>query len=72
MFLPPRMQPIIRYLLEDADCPRIMDTDGISIPVIVPGEELSQIFLDLRMMNILSWNAINILHDDTFGDKTSN
>lgn len=43
------------------------------MPSIVPGEELSQIFLDLRMTDILSWNVINILHDDTFGDKaTSN
>lgn len=41
----------------------------MSVPLIVPGDELSQIFLDLRMMNILTWNMINILHDDTFGNK---
>ncbi|XP_026671275.1 uncharacterized protein LOC113464635, partial [Ceratina calcarata] len=42
----------------------------MSIPLIQPGEELSQIFLDLRMMDVLSWTAINILHDDTFDRDT--
>nr|XP_031847480.1 ionotropic receptor 93a-like [Nomia melanderi] len=65
-----RKNDLMHFAITDADCPRIMDTDGISIPVIVPGEELSQIFLDLRMMNVLSWNAINILHDDTFDRDT--
>ncbi|KAK1122819.1 hypothetical protein K0M31_009261 [Melipona bicolor] len=57
-------------LRQDPDCPRIPDMDGMSVPLIVPGNELSQIFLDLRMMNILTWNMINILHDDTFGNKS--
>ncbi|XP_015433115.1 PREDICTED: uncharacterized protein LOC107189154 [Dufourea novaeangliae] len=66
-----RKEDLIHLALTDPDCPRISDTDGMSVPLIVPGDELSQIFLDLRMMNILTWNVINILHDDTFGDKTS-
>ncbi|XP_017792932.1 PREDICTED: glutamate receptor ionotropic, delta-2 [Habropoda laboriosa] len=57
-------------LRQDPDCPRFPDSDGISVPLIVPGEELSQIFLDLRMTNVLSWNVINILHDDTFDRDT--
>ncbi|XP_053999997.1 ionotropic receptor 93a [Hylaeus anthracinus] len=65
-----RKKDIIHFAITDPDCPRIPDVDGISVPMIVPGEELSQIFLDLRMMNILSWNVINILHDDTFDRDT--
>ncbi|XP_076295813.1 ionotropic receptor 93a [Lasioglossum baleicum] len=61
-----RSEDIMHFAITDADCPRLRDTDGISIPMVKPGEELSQIFLDLRMMDILSWNAINVLHDESF------
>nr|XP_034179469.1 ionotropic receptor 93a-like isoform X2 [Osmia lignaria]XP_034179470.1 ionotropic receptor 93a-like isoform X2 [Osmia lignaria] len=61
-----RKEELIHLAITDPDCPRIPENDGVSIPFIMPGEELSQIFLDLRMMNIPSWNVINILHDDTF------
>ncbi|XP_016772034.2 ionotropic receptor 93a isoform X5 [Apis mellifera] len=64
-------EELTHFAITDPDCPRIPDTDGITVPSIVPGEELSQIFLDLRMTDILSWNVINILHDDTFGDKAT-
>nr|XP_050869891.1 ionotropic receptor 93a isoform X5 [Vespula vulgaris] len=53
-------------LREDRSCPRIPISDGISIPLIVPGEELPQMFLDLRTANALSWKNVVILHDDSF------
>ncbi|KOC62658.1 Glutamate receptor delta-2 subunit [Habropoda laboriosa] len=65
-----RKEELIHFAITDPDCPRFPDSDGISVPLIVPGEELSQIFLDLRMTNVLSWNVINILHDDTFDRDT--
>ncbi|KAK9295911.1 hypothetical protein QLX08_009886 [Tetragonisca angustula] len=65
-----RKEELIHFAITDPDCPRIPDTDGMSMPLIVPGDELSQIFLDLRMMKILTWNMINILHDDTFDKDT--
>nr|XP_012146787.1 PREDICTED: probable glutamate receptor isoform X8 [Megachile rotundata] len=61
---------LMHLAITDPDCPRIPETDGLSVPLIMPGKELSQIFLDLRMTNILSWNVINILHDDTFDRDT--
>ncbi|XP_076651173.1 ionotropic receptor 93a [Halictus rubicundus] len=61
-----RNEDIMHFAITDADCPRLTNTDGITVPVMKPGEELSQIFLDLRMMDILPWNAINILHDESF------
>ncbi|CAK9824580.1 Ionotropic receptor 93a [Anthophora retusa] len=65
-----RKEELVHFAITDPDCPRFLDNDGISIPFVVPGEELSQIFLDLRMTNVLPWNVINILHDDTFDRDT--
>ncbi|EFN86026.1 Glutamate receptor delta-2 subunit [Harpegnathos saltator] len=56
--------------LREQDCPRFPDTDGVSIPLVVAGQELSQIFYDLRSYDVLNWNNINILHDDTFDRDT--
>ncbi|KAG7190375.1 hypothetical protein KM043_006484 [Ampulex compressa] len=61
-----RKAELVHIAITDTDCPRIPDTEGIGIPMIEPGEELPQIFLDLRMTDALSWNIINVLHDDTF------
>nr|XP_033341070.1 ionotropic receptor 93a-like [Megalopta genalis] len=61
-----RNEDLMHFAITDADCPRLMETDGISIAMVKSGEELSQIFLDLRMMDIMSWNRINILHDESF------
>ncbi|XP_026674967.1 ionotropic receptor 93a [Ceratina calcarata] len=65
-----RKEELVHLAITDLDCPRIPEKYGMSIPLIQPGEELSQIFLDLRMMDVLSWTAINILHDDTFDRDT--
>jgi len=59
---------VLFYLFKDQDCPRLPDSEGVSIPFILPGKELSQIFLDIRGIDALLWNNVNILHDDTFGD----
>ncbi|XP_066582000.1 ionotropic receptor 93a [Prorops nasuta] len=55
---------------QDTGCPRFPKTEGVSIPLLEPGEELSQILNDMRIFNALSWNTINILHDDTFDRDT--
>ncbi|XP_076242368.1 ionotropic receptor 93a [Calliopsis andreniformis] len=65
-----RKMDLTHLAITDPDCPRIPDSDGISIPLVVAGEELSQIFLDLRTNNIMSWNMINIFHDETFDRNT--
>ncbi|CAB0040639.1 unnamed protein product [Trichogramma brassicae] len=36
------------------------------IPLLRPGDELSQIFFDLRMTKTISWPRINFIYDDTF------
>ncbi|XP_053594782.1 ionotropic receptor 93a isoform X3 [Microplitis demolitor] len=52
---------------DDKDCPRIPADKGISIPLIDVGEELPQIFYDLRMSRGLDWNRVNFIHDDAYG-----
>ncbi|XP_020296775.1 ionotropic receptor 93a-like [Pseudomyrmex gracilis] len=56
----------------ERDCPRFPDSEGVIIPLILPGKELSQILFDMRITDSLTWNNINILHDDTFDRDTIN
>lgn len=48
------------------DCPRLPIDEGLSIPLIEPGEELAQIFYDIRITRGLKWQRAFIIHDDTF------
>ncbi|XP_031786808.1 ionotropic receptor 93a isoform X2 [Nasonia vitripennis] len=57
-------------LSRDPDCPRLPEDAGISLPLTNPGEELPQIFLDLRTTGSLSWPKVNLIHDDTFARDT--
>ncbi|XP_058800210.1 ionotropic receptor 93a [Phymastichus coffea] len=59
-------EKLVHLAITDSDCPRLPEGDGISLPLIDSGEELAQIFLDLRMSATLAWTKINFLHDDTF------
>lgn len=61
-----RVLNIICFIFEEQDCPRL--PEGVSVPLVLPGKELSQIFFDIRMADALIWNNVNILHDDTFGN----
>ncbi|XP_050459393.1 ionotropic receptor 93a-like [Cataglyphis hispanica] len=61
-----RKDEIVHLAIIEQDCPRLPDSEGVSVPLIPPGKELSQMFLDIRMADALLWNNVNILHDDTF------
>ncbi|XP_018392556.1 PREDICTED: uncharacterized protein LOC108771698 [Cyphomyrmex costatus] len=65
-----RKEDLIHLAITDQDCPRLPDSEGVSIPLILPGKELSQIFFDIRAVDALLWNNVNILHDDTFDRDT--
>ncbi|XP_023313506.1 ionotropic receptor 93a [Trichogramma pretiosum] len=57
----------LAYLaITDPDCPRLPEGHGLSMPLLRPGDELSQIFFDLRMTKTISWPRINFIYDDTF------
>ncbi|XP_072742853.1 ionotropic receptor 93a isoform X1 [Anoplolepis gracilipes] len=63
-----RKDDIVHLAITEQDCPRLLE--GVSVPLIPPGKELSQIFFDIRMADALLWNNINVLHDDTFDRDT--
>ncbi|XP_039311074.1 ionotropic receptor 93a-like [Solenopsis invicta] len=65
-----RKEELIHLAITDEDCPRLPDTEGVSIPIILPGQELAQIFFDIRSTDALLWNNVNIIHDDTFDRDT--
>ncbi|XP_018374481.1 PREDICTED: uncharacterized protein LOC108768527 [Trachymyrmex cornetzi] len=65
-----RKDEVVHLAITDQDCPRLPDSEGVSIPLILPGKELSQIFFDMRSIDALLWNNVNILHDDTFDRDT--
>ncbi|XP_023248636.1 ionotropic receptor 93a [Copidosoma floridanum] len=63
-------EKLVHLAITDPDCPRIPENFGVGLPLIVPGEELPQIFFDLRVSSTLSWPKINFIHDDTLARDT--
>ncbi|XP_051164696.1 ionotropic receptor 93a [Leptopilina boulardi] len=70
LFKQARKERLVHIAVTGADCPRLPDQEGISIPLIMPGQELPQLFLDLRVSGALSWNKINIIYDTSFQRDT--
>lgn len=56
-------------MIADLDCPRLPIDGGVGIPLLDPGEELPQIFYDIRMSRGLNWKRANLIFDDAFGMK---
>ncbi|KAL6263497.1 hypothetical protein P5V15_006288 [Pogonomyrmex californicus] len=67
-----RKEELVHLAITDHDCPRLPDSEGVSIPLVSPGEELSQIIFDIREIDAFAWTNVNILHDDTFDRDTIN
>nr|XP_012227959.1 PREDICTED: uncharacterized protein LOC105675403 isoform X2 [Linepithema humile] len=65
-----RKEELVHLAITNQDCPRFSDSEGVIIPLIPMGDELSQIFFDIRTADALFWNSVNILHDDTFDKNT--
>ncbi|XP_012281340.1 ionotropic receptor 93a [Orussus abietinus] len=66
-----RKENLVHLAVTEPDCPRLLKDEGISVPATKPGDELPQILMDLRMTGVLVWKKINLLHDQSFGRKTS-
>ncbi|KAK0094418.1 hypothetical protein PV326_010921 [Microctonus aethiopoides] len=49
------------------DCPRLPIDESVSIPLVDPGDELPQVFYDLRISKKLKWSRAIIIYDDAFG-----
>ncbi|XP_046624536.1 uncharacterized protein LOC124307152 [Neodiprion virginianus] len=70
LFHQAKREDLVHIAITDADCPRFPDHEGISVPLLHSGEELSQVLLDLRTRSALTWSKLNVLHDETFGRDT--
>ncbi|THK33261.1 ionotropic receptor 93a [Diachasma alloeum] len=61
-----KKEKLVHLAITDLDCPRLPKDEGISIPLIEPGEELPQIFYDMRISRGLDWKRAIMLFDESF------
>nr|AID59308.1 ionotropic receptor 2 [Macrocentrus cingulum] len=64
LFEKAQKEKLVHFGITDPDCPRLPVRAALSIPLVDPGEELPQIFYDLKMTKKLTWTRVNIIHDD--------
>ncbi|CAD6202689.1 GSCOCT00009718001.3-RA-CDS [Cotesia congregata] len=63
LFKRARAEKLVHLAITDLDCPRLPINEAITVPLIDPGEELPQIFFDMRLEESLDWNRVNFIHD---------
>ncbi|KAG8040175.1 hypothetical protein G9C98_000745 [Cotesia typhae] len=63
LFKRARAEKLVHLAITDLDCPRLPINEAITVPLVDPGEELPQIFFDMRLEQSLKWNRINFIHD---------
>lgn len=51
----------------DEDCPRLPAKEGITVPIVTRGMELSQILSDLRAVEEISWPSLLVIFDAWLG-----
>jgi hypothetical protein len=54
----------------DEDCPRLPMREGITVPIVTRGSELSQILSDLRAVEEISWPSLLVIFDAWLGLKS--
>ncbi|XP_011297147.1 uncharacterized protein Ir93a [Fopius arisanus] len=70
LFSKAKKEKLVHLAITDLDCPRLPPEEGISVPLIDPGEELPQIFYDMRIAHGLTWRRANLLFDESFGQDS--
>ncbi|XP_013193622.1 ionotropic receptor 93a isoform X2 [Amyelois transitella] len=58
-------EELLLFALTEVDCPRLPLQSAITVTYMDQGQELPQIFLDLRTTRAFKWKSAVILHDDT-------
>lgn len=58
-------EQLLLFALTEVDCPRLPRDSSITVTHAVVGQELPQLFLDLRTQKAMFWKSAIILHDDT-------
>lgn len=57
------------FAFTDANCPRLPTNQAITIPLTLPGLEVSQLLLDLRTAHIIDWRSVGFIHDSSVGEN---
>nr|WGC55095.1 ionotropic receptor 3 [Psyttalia incisi] len=65
-----KKERLVHLAITDVDCPRLPRDEAISIPLIDPGEELPQIFYDMRTSQGLTWKRAILLFDESFAQDS--
>nr|AMM70658.1 ionotropic receptor 93a [Heliconius melpomene rosina] len=58
-------EQLLLFALTEVDCPRLPTDSAITVTYAAVGQELPQLFLDLRTQKGMNWKSAIILHDDT-------
>lgn len=58
-------EQLLLFALTEVDCPRLPTDSAITVTFSDSGQELPQMFLDLRTQKAIHWKSAVILHDDT-------
>ncbi|CAH0719845.1 unnamed protein product, partial [Brenthis ino] len=58
-------EQLLLFALTEVDCPRLPTDSAITVTFADSGQELPQMFLDLRTQKAIRWKSAVILHDDT-------
>ncbi|XP_044014294.1 ionotropic receptor 93a [Aphidius gifuensis] len=70
LFKRAKIEKLVHLAITDINCPRLPAKEGMSIPLVDPGEELPQIFYDLRVSGAFHWSKATFLHDDSIERET--
>ncbi|XP_022920713.2 ionotropic receptor 93a isoform X1 [Onthophagus taurus] len=60
-----RNEHVLFMAISESDCPRLPQDLAFTIPLIMQGQELPQIILDLRSNKAYNWNSVTVLYDLT-------
>ncbi|KAG5884877.1 hypothetical protein JTB14_025041 [Gonioctena quinquepunctata] len=54
--------------ISEPDCPRLPKDEAMTVPLIVRGQELPQLLLDLRIAGVYDWKSVVIIYDATIDE----
>lgn len=64
-------EQLLLFALTEVDCPRLPTDSAVTVTFAGVGQELPQLFLDLRTQKAMIWKSAIILHDDTLSENIS-
>nr|WJJ63358.1 ionotropic receptor 93a [Pachyrhinus yasumatsui] len=65
LFRAAESENLLHMAISEQDCPRLPQSDAVTIPIIERGQETPQLLLDLRTIGIYKWKHMIIIYDNT-------